>query len=290
MVCFGELLWDMLPSGKVAGGAPFNIVNRATSLGVKSYVISSVGQDELGAELLGLVKAKGNSTEYIQKHPLLPTSSVKVSVGSGGEPHYDIIYPVAWDDIVIEDGIIELVKHSKSFVYSSLGIRDERARKTLFNLLSHAQLKICDINLRDGHFEQVTIMKMVEHADVLRMNEAELAMVSKWTGLDQLDRREQMQALSDHYNFELVIATLGGEGAVCYSNGTWYVQPVFKVNVKDTVGAGDAFLASFISQYLKGQDIDYCLKFGCAIGGITASKHGGTPNISPKEIEEMLNQ
>ena len=100
IVCFGELLWDMLPNGKVVGGAPFNICNRASALGVSSAVITSIGEDELGKELLKAVADKGNDVSYIQTHPELPTSTVEVSVGESGEPHYDIVHPVAWDDII----------------------------------------------------------------------------------------------------------------------------------------------------------------------------------------------
>jgi len=126
LVCFGELLWDMLPSGKVAGGAPFNIVNRAQSLGLDAKVISSVGLDTLGDQLVALVEAKGNDTSYIQRHPSLPTSQVMIEVGQNGEPHYDIVHPVAWDDIRYVDSFTDLVRQSKSFVYSSLGLRDQR--------------------------------------------------------------------------------------------------------------------------------------------------------------------
>ena len=289
LVCFGELLWDNLPSGKVAGGAPFNIVNRATALGLKAEVITSVGTDPLGTELTELVASKGNSTKYIQQHPLLQTSVVNIEVGDNGEPHYDIVYPVAWDDVRIDESVLSLVKSASAFVYSSLGLRDERSREALFQLLNTAQLKICDINLRDGHFTKETILRMIEKADILRANESELTMISAWLGLDQLSRKEQMQSLTERYNYNMVITTLGGEGAVCFKDDHWYMQPVFKVEVKDTVGAGDAFLASFIYKYLLEEPINQCMKFACAVGSLTASKDGGTPSITPSEIEAMIN-
>ena len=289
LVCFGELLWDNLPTGKVAGGAPFNIVNRATALGMSAEVITSVGSDTLGKELIKLVSSKGNSTKFIQQHKTLQTSVVNIEVGPNGEPHYDIVHPVAWDDVTLDESVVSLVKNASSFVYSSLGLRDERSREVLFQLLEHAQLKICDINLRDGHFTQKTILRMIEKADILRANESELEMISSWLNLTHLNRREQMQSLTERYNYKMVITTLGGEGAVCYKDDEFHVQPVFKVNVKDTVGAGDAFLASFIYSYLGLQPIDKCLKFACAVGSITASKNGGTPSITMSEIDTMLN-
>jgi len=227
IVCFGELLWDMLPSGKVIGGAPFNIVNRANALGANAIVISSVGKDELGEEILAGVIAKGNSIEFIGHQDNLPTGVVNIVVADSGEPTYDIIHPVAWDDILITDSVRALIQDSKVLIYSSLGLRDERSREALFSLLPLAQLKVCDINLREGHYTKQTIQRMVEAADILRMNEHELNMVARWHNLETLAPREQIMALARQYNYKEVITTLGAEGAVCYNGQTFYNQPVF---------------------------------------------------------------
>lgn len=288
VICFGELLWDMLPEGKVAGGAPFNIVNRATALGLNAYLISSVGNDELGAEILDIVQTLDNSIEYIQQHPHLPTSVVEVTVGDGGEPEYEIVHPVAWDDIRLNETLTDIVSNSRAFIYSSLALRDERSRKTLFDLLPHAALKVCDVNLREGNFSRSTIMKMIASADILRMNEDELTQVSDWLGIKELNRQQQIINLAEQFNYRMVIVTLGGDGAICYHQGKWSQQPVFKVEVKDTVGSGDAFLASFIYRYLHGDEAADCLKFACAVGALTASRSGGTPKITHEEISQLL--
>ena len=288
LVCFGELLWDNLPSGRVAGGAPYNIVNRATALGLEAYVISSVGKDAAGQDLLSLVSAKHNSTSFIQRHPSLPTGQVNIELGSGGEPKYDIVYPVAWDDIKKDQRIIDLVASSKSFIYSSLALRDPRSRSTLFELLPHASLKICDINLRNGQYQRSTIMDMVRYADILRTNEFELQQLAVWHDIDNLTLKEQLIHLYQLYNFDCILSTLGEEGAVAYYKDTWFVQPVIKVDVRDTVGAGDGFLAAFTSKLLSNESMQECLLFGCAVGALTASKSGGTPLISMEEIETIL--
>jgi len=127
LVCFGELLWDMLPSGKVAGGAPFNITNRANALGLSTTVVSALGDDLLGAELLSLVQEKGNDVTFIQIHEKLPTSQVIIALGEQGEPNYNIVYPVAWDDVILTDEIIRLVQSADALIYSSLGLRDRRS-------------------------------------------------------------------------------------------------------------------------------------------------------------------
>ncbi len=290
LVCFGELLWDMLPSQKVAGGAPFNIVNRSNALATSAAVISSVGNDHLGTELLELVQRTGNPITAIQVHQVLPTSVVNILVGEGGEPHYDIVKPVAWDDIRLIPEAIDLVKGSKAFVYSSLGLRSAASREVLFALLDHASLAICDINLRDGHYERSTIERMLDAAHILRMNEAELSMIATWNGSIDQSVRQQIILLHELYNYDTIIVTLGSKGAISYRNGTFVEQDVFKVLVKDTVGSGDAFLAAYISKRLNSYHESDSLRFACAIGALTASKHGGTPIILDQEVAQLLSQ
>jgi len=287
IVCFGELLWDMLPTGKVIGGAPFNIVNRANALGTSATVISAIGNDDLGQEIIAGVQSKGNSTDYISVLDTLPTGVVNIEVAPSGEPHYDIVHPVAWDNIPITIQARKLIENCKVFIYSSLGLRDERSREALFSVLPLAQKKVCDINLRKGHYEKSTIQRMIDAADVLRMNEYELQMVAEWHELNHLNPKEQIIKLANIYNYEEVITTLGGDGAVCYDGNHFYNQPVFKVDVVDTVGAGDAFLATYVSSRLNNDTIPDALRKGCIVGGLTAAKAGGTPDISIEEIEKM---
>ncbi|MFT4568621.1 MAG: fructokinase [Saprospiraceae bacterium] len=288
LVCFGELLWDMLPNGKVVGGAPFNIVNRADSLGLDAFIVTSIGNDILGDELLKTVANKVNHTHFIQRHKSLETSKVEIELSSKGEPKYNIVRPVAWDDIQVDQRIIDLVKSSKALAYSSLALRDERSRSTLFSLLPHAKNKICDINLRAGNYGQSTIMQMVESADTLRMNESELLMLATWLGYSELSQKDQIIAIQKHYNYNEVIATLGAEGAICYDGDSFFIQSVFPTDIKDTVGAGDGFLAAYITRKLKGDIIEEALRYACAVGSITASKRGGTPEISEEEIQQLI--
>jgi len=288
LVCFGELLWDMLPTGKVVGGAPFNIVNRADSLGLEAYIITSIGKDALGDEILDVVSNKVNYTNYIQRHDTLPTSRVQIEVGVNGEPIYEIVQPVAWDEIRLDDSLKELVQSSKALVYSSLALRNEISCNSLFSLLPYAKNKICDINLREGNYTKETIMRMVESADILRSNESELQMLSNWLGYEALSQRDQIIAIQKKYNYKEVIATLGSDGALCYDGDTFYTQPVFPIKVQDTVGAGDGFLATYITRRLQNYNIPDSLQSACAVGSITASKQGGTPIITEADIRSMI--
>lgn len=288
LICFGELIWDMLPSGKVAGGAPFNIVNRANALGLRATVVGSVGQDELGDAFIKQMKELGNPTDYIQRHPELPSSVALVHLNEKGEASYEIVHPVAWDDIRLDQGIISLVKSCKALVYSSLALRDARTREVLFSLLPYVKLKICDINLRDGHFTKETVLRMMEHADIMRMNEDELAMICKWSGWEAMNIMDQVTALKERFNYETIIVTLGEKGAVCLHDSEWIEQPVFNVEIQDTVGSGDAFLAAFTEHYLNDYTIRESLRYACAVGALTASKKGGTPKIEAEEIKNLL--
>ena len=288
LVCFGELLWDVLPGQKVAGGAPFNIVNRATALGLRAFVISSVGKDELGDELVRIVENKGNHSTYIQRHSGYPTSTVEIEVQSDGEPSYTFRQPVAWDDITINEDIVQLTKDARTFIYSSLALRDPRSRSVLFDLLDHTSLKICDVNLREGQYTRSTVEAMLKKADILRMNEFELQKTVTWLDIKHNRIEDQLKALADLYRYDTVIVTLGSEGALSLKDGRVYRQSVFPVNVKDTVGSGDAFLASYVYGRLSGKEEQDCLRFACAVGAVTASKHGGTPSISMEEIDSLM--
>jgi fructokinase len=131
-------------------------------------------------------------------------------------------------------------------------------------------------------------MAMLDHADVLRMNESELLQVLEWSGVDQGELKHNVATLQDQYRFEKIIVTLGSEGAISYNGDEFCYQPVFKVEVADTVGSGDAFLASYIYQALRGKSDKSCLEFACAVGALTASKMGGTPQIEYAEIEALI--
>ncbi len=288
LVCFGELLWDILPTANVAGGAPFNIVNRANALGVASAVISSVGDDPLGKALLSLVEEKGNASSFIQTHPILQTSVVNITVSPYGEPKYDIVKPVAWDDIVVNDINLQLVSDCDVFVYSSLGIRSAASREAMFELEKRARLSVCDINLRDGHYERSTIERMLEVADILRMNEDELSMLSQWMGIESASVERKMELIQEAYRYDTIIVTLGSKGALSLRDGQLIQQAVFKVNVRDTVGSGDAFLAAYLTQRLKNVREQQALRYACAVGAVTASKDGGTPIITQDEIMALL--
>jgi fructokinase len=154
LICFGEVLWDVLPTGKIAGGAPMNVAYHANNLGFSTKMISRVGTDALGRELLDFLDEKGVSTQFVQADLLLPTGIVNVTLNSSGSPDYEIVYPSAWDNIQPDSVMIDTIKETDVFVFGSLACRSEQTKQTLFDLLDGAMLRVLDANLRRPFFSK----------------------------------------------------------------------------------------------------------------------------------------
>ncbi len=180
-VCFGEVLWDVLPHAKLPGGAPMNVAYNLNQLQVPTAMISKTGTDALGDELLAFITSKNVDTQFIQKDTVYDTGTVLATL-NGNEVTYEIIQPVAWDFIQYNIQLQKLVAATPYFVYGSLVARNETSRQTLFELLETASHKILDINLRKPHFEKRTLEYLMQHADMLKLNADELSLLSEWYG------------------------------------------------------------------------------------------------------------
>ena len=288
LVCFGEVLWDVLPSGKMAGGAPMNVAFQASNLGLSARMISRVGTDELGTELLNFLNAKGVSTQYVQTDPTLPTGAVHVTLNSNGSPAYKIVQPVAWDNILPDAELHDLVMEADAFVFGSLVCRSERSKKTLLELLEVATLRVFDTNLRSPFYAQGLLDELLLKADIVKLNDEELSIIASWNGV-QGEEATLLHFLKEKYRLDMLILTKGDKGAVCLDETDFYTHPGFKVSVKDTIGSGDAFLAAFLSKMLGGAGTRECLEFACALGALVATKQGGTPDINKLEIQQCIN-
>ncbi len=288
LICFGEVLWDLLPSGKVAGGAPMNVACHARQLGVRSAMISKVGMDDLGTQLLEFLESRGVATDLIQKDFSFPTGTVAVDLDAKGSPSYDIAQPVAWDYIHSTVEALAAVRNAEALVYGSLSCRTERSRKTLLELLGVAKLKACDINLRLPFYTRPLVETLLKEADVVKVNDEELDIVAGWLNVEG-EERDQMQSLYQAYGLDILILTKGKRGALCLDGTEFIIQDVYPVKVKDTVGSGDAFFAGFLKQYLSGKPTAECLAFASATGAAVASKQGGTPEISEEMVLSIMN-
>lgn len=287
IVCFGEVLWDMLPTGKVAGGAPMNVAHHAQQLGLPSTMISSVGQDELGDELIQFLKEKGIPTDWIQRSDKYPTSEVQVHLDEKGSASYEIVEGVAWDDIQLEESMLAKVKAASAIVFGSLATRMATTRETLWILLEAASLRVFDINLRAPFYNPAAIEALLKQADIVKTNDEELDLLADWYGQAR-DLDHMTKFILDQFGLQKVIVTRGGEGAMCRDEQGLHSHSGFPVTVKDTVGSGDSFLAAFLSQMFQGRSSPECLAFACGVGALVATKSGGTPMVNPQMVIDFM--
>ncbi len=287
IICFGEVLWDLLPTGKIAGGAPMNVAYQTNNLGMQSRMISRVGVDELGRALLSFLQSKGVSTDLVQTDPLFPTGIVNVNLDEKGIPSYEIVQPAAWDHIDLTDEMLKTVGDADALVFGSLSCRAEHSKKTLLALIEKSPLRVFDVNLREPFYTQSLLEELLPKANIVKVNDIELDILANWYGIKGAEA-EQMEALQKKFGFDRIIVTKGEHGAVCLSKTGLCTVPGIPVKVQDTIGSGDAFLSGFISQLFAGAGDQACLRFANALGALTATKAGGTPNITQDEIEAFL--
>lgn len=284
IICFGETLWDMLPGGHMPGGAPMNVAIHLKYNNYNPIVISRVGADDLGHALLKFLEEKGISTQYIQVGKTHLTGVVKVNVDDKNEITYKIVEPVAWDYIQYEEQAARLVAQSEVFVYGSLAARSKTTRETLLQYLPVAKLKVFDVNLRPPHYSPERIQRLLQFADIVKMNHQELTLIMGWFGLAG-EEQQQMAYIRQRFGLQMVILTRGEKGASVLSDEGYAEHPGFKVEVEDTIGSGDSFLATFLSNYLQQQPTADCLSKACLVGAYVASCKGATPDYDPHHLE-----
>ncbi len=286
-VCFGEILWDILPDAQLPGGAPMNVAYHLNQLEVPATMISRAGDDELGRKLLEFISSKGVPTRYIQEDKTYATGTVLATVNNN-HVSYDIIQPVAWDYIEYSIPLQKLVASTAYFIFGSLVARNETSRQTLFELLESASQKVLDINLRKPHFERGTLDYLLQHADILKLNDDELEILSGWYGFSGTDQ-DRIKAFRDKFHLQTVITTRGDKGAIVLQDETFCEHPGYKITVADTIGSGDAFLAGFLSKTINGASLEESVRFACGMGAFIATHHGACPVYTRSEAEETIN-
>ncbi|MET0244934.1 MAG: carbohydrate kinase [Flavitalea sp.] len=276
IVCFGEVLWDVLPNGARPGGAPVNVAYHLMKHGIDVSVITRIGNDASGTELREIFSTKGIDTSLFQVDNKYETSRVLARIMDNHEVEYDIVRPVAWDHIEWKDEFVPLLVNTDWFIFGSLASREPASRETLYRLLDQRCSKVFDVNLRKNCFTRELIEDLLPHADFVKMNEAELELISGWhRSLDSIP--DQLQFVSDKYQVSDLVVTCGADGAVLFSDGKIYKQPGIKVNVADTVGSGDAFLAGLLSRLLNGETKIKALNYANSLGAFVAGKDGACP-------------
>ena len=276
ILCYGEVLWDALPAGLFLGGAPFNVACHLAGAGARVAMVSRVGVDRLGEEAMRRAVTFGVATDLIQIDPELPTGFVRATVDDAGEARYEILAPAAWDAIEATDELLARAQHAQCIVFGSLAQRQQTARATLERLWRGKALMVFDINLRPPHEDTDANRKSLQRADVVKINRAELTKLAAWYGLPQTER-DATAALSSKFDCPVVCVTRGRDGAALWRDGEWTEHPGYEVEVRDTVGAGDAFLAMMLTGLLAGSDSASILQNANLIGAYVATQFGAVP-------------
>lgn len=280
------MLWDVLPTGAQPGGAPLNVTYHLRKMGQVPAFITRVGDDENGRLLTHFLEQKNLSVEYVQVDRDVSTGIVHATP-IGGEMSYQIVHPAAYDYISMDEKFDSLFTEDKCFVFGSLITRSKQSCDTLFSLLETPVKKIFDINIRPPFYEPHIVERLLHKADILKMNIHELELVAGWFGKYQTNT-ERINLLQDKFNIPFIIVTMGAQGAMMNIERSLHTHPGFKVNVADTVGSGDAFLAALLSSVMQNKSFDESLTFASALGALVASKAGGCPDYSVEEVKELI--
>ncbi|TDS09748.1 carbohydrate kinase family protein [Sphingobacterium paludis] len=292
VACFGELLWDIFPGDKRRiGGAPFNVAYHLFKMGIDATMISAIGSDDLGLEVLNQLKAWNMSTEGLQIHESYPTSTVVAHMDENNDAHYDIVENVAWDFIEKTIANQTIVHEVDALVFGTLSTRNEVSRYTLFDFLERSNYNVFDINLREPFYQVNTIKDLLYKTDLAKFNKAELRMMLDFMGKSYSSEKDSINYLQDTFDLREVIISKGSKGALYAREDNFYLYPTVPVAIKDTVGSGDSFLAGFLSKRLeKDATAEQTMRRAVTLGAFVTAKEGACPEYSLNEFVDFHDQ
>lgn len=289
VVGMGEALWDVLPEGKKIGGAPANFAYHVSQFGLNSRVVSAVGDDKLGMEILDNFREKKlNAMVEIVPYP---TGTVQVELDAEGVPCYDIKEGVAWDNIPYTPALEDLAKHTKAVCFGSLAQRSVVSRDTINRFIdampAEDTLKIFDINLRQGFYNKEILCNSFSKCNILKINDEELVTVSRMFGYPGIDLQDKCWILLAKYNLKMLILTCGVNGSYVFTPGNVSFVETPRVEVADTVGAGDSFTAAFVSSILSGLSIGEAHKLAVETSAYVCTQNGAMP-VLPQSLKDRV--
>lgn len=290
VICYGEVLWDMLPSGPQIGGAPLNVAYHLAKLGVKSSIISKIGNDYSGHKISSIFDKWGLDKSYLQTDEHRPTSEVVVKLNEHNDAQYDIVYPSAWDFITPVHDFRARITNAHYLVYGSLSSRNETSKATLFSMLDHDLITVFDVNLRDPYVKKADIEYLLTRADILKANREELKRISLLFGGCYVSEKDKVDFLADKFNIAEVIVTKGANGASYFVNSLCLSSISPQITVSDTVGSGDAFMAAFIAGRYLGSNPQTMLYNSIATGAFISTKKGGCPEYEIEDLEAFKSE
>lgn len=288
VIGMGEALWDVLPEGKKIGGAPANFAYHVSQFGLPSCVVSAVGDDPLGKEIIQNFKSKGLN-HHIDTVPY-PTGTVQVEIDQAGVPQYEIKENVAWDNIPYTDSLAALAAETSAFCFGSLAQRNVVSRNTINSFLDaipeeNNPLIVFDVNLRQGFYNKDILCNSMKRCNILKINDEELVTVSRMFGYPGIDLQDKCWILLGKYNLKMLILTCGINGSYVFTPGNVSFQPTPKVGVSDTVGAGDSFTAAFIASILKGKSVAEAHSLAVRTSAFVCTQKGAMP-ILPADLKD----
>lgn len=289
VVGMGEALWDVLPEGKKIGGAPANFAYHVSQFGLNSRVVSAVGDDKLGMEILDNFREKKlNAMVEIVPYP---TGTVQVELDAEGVPCYDIKEGVAWDNIPYTPALEDLAKHTKAVCFGSLAQRSVVSRDTINRFIdampAEDTLKIFDINLRQGFYTKEILCDSMRRCNVLKINDEELVTISRIFGYPGIDLQDKCWILLAKYNLKMLILTCGTNGSYVFTPGVVSFQETPRVPVADTVGAGDSFTAAFTSAILSGKPVQEAHRLAVEVSAYVCTQSGAMPEL-PQILKDRI--
>ncbi|MDP3434172.1 MAG: PfkB family carbohydrate kinase [Bacteroidota bacterium] len=291
IAAFGELLWDLLPTGKVLGGAPANFIYRINSFGDQGTLLSKVGNDKAGKDAREAIRRLGLSDENIQTDYEFPTGSVKVKIDENGNPDFNITTDVAYDHIEINYEMIDAFSEADCVCFGTLVQRYGISKNTLRELIHESPdvVKFLDINLRKKCYTAASVEESLRMANILKTNDEELLITKELLGLKSVNLKDLAKEALETFDLEIILCTLGSNGAFCLTReDAFHYDPGYQISLGDTVGSGDAFSAGFVHYYMNGHPIDAALRFGNAAGAMIATTTGATAPVSKQQIIDFM--
>lgn len=284
VVGMGEALWDLLPEGKKIGGAPANFAYHVSQFGLPSCVVSAVGSDPLGQEIIENFTSKG-LTHLIEEVPY-PTGTVQVEIDQAGIPQYEIKENVAWDNIPYTARLEALAQRTRAVCFGSLAQRNVVSRQTInrfLDAMNHDDetLVVFDVNLRQGFYNNEILCESMQRCNILKINDEELVTVSRMFGYPGIDLQDKCWILLGKYNLKMLILTCGINGSYVFTPGSVSFLPTPQVEVADTVGAGDSFTAAFISSILRGRSVAEAHAAAVSTSAFVCTRNGAMPLLPP---------
>jgi len=293
IVAFGEIVWDMLPSGKVLGGTPSNLVYRCNSMGEEGFLLSRIGDDKLGQAALKKLEELGISDENVQIDPVFPTGTVNITFDEKGDPIYNVTLDVAFDHIEFSAEALKLARQADCLFFGLLPLRFGLSKNTIRELIKESpdSLKFFDLKLFEHFFDVKMIEFLLQNSNIVRIKEKEIGFLSEKLELKAETLEDFGTLLSEKFKVDLVLVTRGQNGIFAYhkNEGALWISG-YNLKMKDNIGSGMAFAAGFLHFYLNGKQIEEALDFGNAAGALNTLKRGATTFFNKTEVLSFMKE